>query len=313
VRKSGALRIGIVLLLASVAAGVFALAGRADDPIFGEIDSSMGPGIVDANANVLVKASWQYLDNRTLNHSSVRFTIPAGWTLAVPGPSSEPDVCSQPNSTTVTCPRGTIRPGDVIAQAVELTTGSASPIEKTVESDLLFSEGPENPGRTQIKPADDVHTTVIAAGSGEPNKVGKCVSNTGGSVSTDPGAGNSETSADVPADPAELCTPISITERIRLNAQEACLQDVACVLDIVTTDSVPFPATDPIELKVTFRGQGINNLPLIAISNLFQREVPACDDDAVADPDPCYSDKKTRQQSVTWTVNWTGVDPTWTG
>ena len=63
-RKSGALRIGIVLLLASVVAGVFALVGRADDPAFGVIDSSIGPGIVDANANVLVKASWQYLDNR---------------------------------------------------------------------------------------------------------------------------------------------------------------------------------------------------------------------------------------------------------
>jgi hypothetical protein len=33
----------------------------------------------------------------------------------------------------------------------------------------------------------------------------------------------------------------------------------------------------------------------------------------VASPDPCYSDKKTRQQSVTWTVNWTGLDPGWTG
>jgi hypothetical protein len=41
--------------------------------------------------------------------------------------------------------------------------------------------------------------------------------------------------------------------------------------------------------------------------------VPECTDDRFANPDPCYSDKKTRQQSVTWTVNWTGADPTWTG
>ena len=225
----------------------------------------------------------------------------------------DPDVCTQSSTTTVTCPRGTIRSGDVIAQAVELTTGSASSIPKTVESDLLFYEGPENPGRAQVKPAGDVQTLVIAAGSGEPNKVGKCVSNAGGSVSTDPGVGNSETSADVPANPEELCTPISITERIRLNADEACLPDVACVLDIVTTDSALFPPDDPIVLKITFRGQGINSLPLIFKSNLLQTEVPECDDDAVADPDPCYSDKKPGQQSVKWTLKWTGLDPTWSG
>ena len=138
--------------------------------------------------------------------------------------------------------------------------------------------------------ADDVHTTVIAAG--EPNKVGKCVASNGGSVSTDAGAGNSETTATVP-DTDELCTPISITERIRLNGQEACLPGVACVLDIVTTDSALFPPDDPIVLKITFRGQGINNLPLIFTSNLLQTEVLECDDDNVADPDPCYSDKTT--------------------
>jgi hypothetical protein len=100
---------------------------------------------------------------------------------------------------------------------------------------------------------------------------------------------------------------------VRLNAQEACLPEVACVLDIVTTDSALFPDTDPIELKITFKGQGINNLPLIFTSNVLNTVVPECDDDAVASPDPCYSDKKTRQQSVTWTVNWTGLDPGWTG
>ena len=300
------IRTGLVLALALAAAGIFAVVGRADDPQFGEITSSMGPGIVDANADVLVKASWHYIDTRTLNHAKVRFTLPAGWSLV----AGDPDVCAQ-SGATVTCPRGTIRPNDVIAQAVELKTdGDLGPA--TVEIDLLFSEGPENPGRIQLKPAPDVGTTVISAGSGEPNKVGKCVGNGGGTVATDAGAGNSETTAIVP-ETDELCTPISITERIRLNSQEACLPDRACVLDIVTTDSALFPADDPIVLKITFRGQGINNLPLVFTSNLLQTEVPECVDDAVADPDPCYSDKKTRQQSVTWTVNWTGLDPGWTG
>lgn len=298
------IRTGLVLVLALAAAGIFAVVGRADDPQFGEITSSMGPGIVDANANVLVKASWHYIDNRTLNHSSVRFTVPDGWTLQ----DADPDVCTQPSATVVTCPRGTIRPDDVIAQAVELKTdgdlGNA-----TVEIDLLFAEGPENPGRTQVQPAPDVGTTVIAPG--DPNKVGKCVGSNQ-SVSTDAGAGNSETTATVP-ETAELCTPISITEKVRLNAQEACLPDVACVLDIVTTDSALFPATDPIKLKIVFRGQGINSLPLIFTSSALQTIVPECLDDNVAAPDPCYSDKRTRQQSVTWFVNWTGLDPGWTG
>jgi hypothetical protein len=282
------------------------MVGRADDPQFGEITSSMGPGIVDANADVLVKASWHYIDTRTLNHSKVQFTLPAGWTLV----KGDPDVCTQTGNT-VTCPRGTIRPDDVIAQAVELKTdgdlGSA-----TVESDLLFSEGPENPGRIQTQPAPDVGTTVIAAGSGEPNKVGKCVGGNGGSVSTDPGAGNSETTATVPGTD-ELCTPISITERVRLNATETCIPDYACVLDVVTTDSALFPAADPIKLKIVFRGQGINNLPLLFVSNTRQIQVPECTDDDVAAPDPCVADKRTRQQSVTWFVNWTGADPGWTG
>jgi hypothetical protein len=306
VARRSVIRTGLVLVLALAAAGIFAMVGRADDPQFGEITSSMGPGIVDANADVLVKASWHYIDTRTLNHSNVRFTLPAGWTLV----KGDPDVCTQTGNT-VNCPRGTIRPDDVIAQAVELKTdgdlGSA-----TVESDLLFSEGPENPGRIQTQPAPDVSTTVIAAGSGEPNKVGKCVGSNGGSVSTDPGAGNSETTATVPATD-ELCTPISVTERVRLNATETCIPDYACVLDVVTTDSALFPATDPIELKITFRGQGINSLPLLFISDTRRIQVPECTDDAVAAPDPCFSDKRTRQQSVTWFVNWTGADPGWTG
>ena len=300
------IRSGLVLVLALAAAGIFAMVGRADDPQFGEITSSMGPGIVDANDNVLVKASWHYIDTRTLNHSKVRFTLPAGWTLV----EGDPDVCTQ-TGITVTCPRGTIRPDDVIAQAVELKTdgdlGSA-----TVEADLLFAEGPENPGRIQTQPAPDVGTTVIAAGSGEPNKVGKCVGSNGGSVSTDAGAGNSETTATVP-ETDELCTPISITERLRLNATETCIPNYACVLDVVTTDSALFPATDPIKLKIVFRGQGINNLPLLFVSNTRQIQVPECTDDDVAAPDPCFSDKRTRQQSVTWSVNWTGADPGWTG
>jgi hypothetical protein len=301
------IRTGLVLVLALAAAGIFAMVGRADDPRFGEITSSMGPGIVDTNADVLVKASWHYIDNRTLNHAKVRFTLPAGWTLV----TGDPDVCSQADNI-VTCTRGTIRPGDTIAQAVELKAPSTVPAPNgaaTVEADLLFSEGPENPGRIQAVSADDVHTTVIAAG--DPNKVGKCVGSNQ-SVSTDAGAGNSETTATVP-ETDELCTPISITEKVRVNSQEACLPDVACVLDIVTTDSALFPPDDPIVLKITFRGQGINNLPLIFTSNLLQTEVLECDDDNVADPDPCYSDKKTRQQSVTWTVNWTGADPSWSG
>jgi hypothetical protein len=300
------IRTGLVLVLALAAAGIFAMVGRADDPQFGEITSSMGPGIVDANDNVLVKASWHYIDTRTLNHSKVQFTLPAGWTLV----EGDPDVCTQTGNT-VTCPRGTIRPDDVIAQAVELKTDGDLG-DATVESDLLFAEGPENPGRTQIQPAPDVGTTVIAAGSGEPNKVGKCVGSNGGSVSTDAGAGNSETTATVP-DTDELCTPISIDEKIRLTADQDCIDGVACVLEIVTTDSALFPPDDPIKLKITFRGQGINNLPLQFISGTRELFVPECTDDAAADPDPCYSDKRTRQQSVTWFVNWTGADPGWTG
>lgn len=301
------IRTGLVLVLALAAAGIFAMVGRADDPRFDPPESSMGPDPVDSTENVLVKASWHYIDNRTLNHASIRFTVPTGWTLE----EAAPDACSR-TGTIVTCAVGTIRPDDVIAQAVELKT--AGPLDPAiVEIDLLFSEGPENPGRIQVQPAPDVETTVIAAGSATPNQAGKCVDSAGGTVSTTPGAGNSEASADVP-ETDELCTPFSITERLRLNATETCIPDYACVLDVVTTDSAFFPdTTDPIKLKITFRGQGINNLPLLFISDTRRIQVLECTDDAVAAPDPCFSDMRTRQQSVTWFVNWTGADPGWTG
>jgi hypothetical protein len=302
------IRTGLVLVLALAAAGIFAMVGRADDPQFGEVTSSMGPGFVDANSNVLVKASWHYIDTPTLNHSSVRFTIPEGWTLE----SAAPNVCSR-TGTIVTCPRGTIRPDDVIAQAVELKTDSDQlDVLSKVEIDLLFAEGPENPGRTQVQPADDVFTTVIAAGSATPNKVGKCVAKAGGTISTDAGVGGSDASATVPAT-TELCTPFTISEAPRGNPTDDCVPGVQCVLEIVTTDSALFPASNPIKLKIAFRGQGINNLPLLFVSNTRQIQVPECTDDAVAAPDPCFSDKRTRQQSVTWFVNWTGADPGWTG
>jgi hypothetical protein len=304
------IRTGLVLVLALAAAGIFSMVGRADDPRFVEPpDSSMGPNPVDSMENVLVKASWHYIDTRTLNHASVRFTVPPGWEFV----EGAPYACEQPtNTVVVSCAVGTIRPDDVIAQAVKLKT--AGPLDPArVQIDLLFSEGPENPGRTQVEPAPTVQTAVIAAGSATPNQAGKCVDSAGGTVFTTPGAGDSEASADVP-DTHELCTPFSITERRRLNATESCIPQYACVLDVVTTDSALFPATDPIKLKITFRGQGISNLPLLFISDARQIQVPECIDDRYANPDkPCYSDKRTRQQSVTWFVNWTGADPGWTG
>ena len=58
---------------------------------------------------------------------------------------------------TVTCPRGTIRPGDTIAQAVELKApATASPGgAATVEVDLLFSED----RRTLAEPKFSLHPT----------------------------------------------------------------------------------------------------------------------------------------------------------
>jgi len=303
------IRTGLVLVLALAAAGIFAMVGRAVDPVFGEKTASIGPGIVDAQDTVLVKASWQYLGNQTLNHSFVRFTHPAGWMLV----AGDPDACDQASTTTVRCDVGQIRTGDVVEQAVRLRPDSdLGPA--TVRTDLLFSERPDNPGRLDTEPGLEVQTTVISADENvEPNRVGKCVDPGGGTVSTQAGAGNSEASATVP-ETDELCTPVSITERLRLNATETCIPDYACLLDVVTMDSALFPATDPIKLKIVFRGQTINNLPLLFVSDTRRIQVPECTDDDTAVPDdPCYSDKRTRQQSVTWFVNWTGLDPSWTG
>jgi hypothetical protein len=298
-------RTGLVLVLALGAAGIFALVSRADDPRFNTA-ASIGPGFVDSGSSVLVKASWEYLDTRTLNHVSVRFTLPEGWTLV----EGDPDVCSQTGAI-VTCPRERIRPGDTVSQAVELRTSSALG-DQAVQADLLFAESPENPGRLDTVPAlPTPHAEVISA-TNTPNKLGKCVGSDGGTVSTDAGVGNAETAAEVPATD-ELCSPISIDEKVRVDAQEACTPGYACVLDIVTTDSALFPASDPIKLKIIFRKQQVGLLPLIFTSDTRQLQVPECTDDAVAAPDPCWSDRKAQGNRLTYWVNWTGADPSWTG
>jgi hypothetical protein len=302
-RKAGT-RTGLVLLAAVLAAAAFAVAGRAEDPRFDSVTSSIGPGFVDSGQDVLVKAQWHYVGNRTLVHSFIEFTVPDGWTLSGQAPS----VCSQAG-TKVTCDRGTIRPGDLIAQSVELRA-DADLGAATVRPVLNFSEGPRNPGRQDSVTAPDVTTTVIAAG--DQNRAGKCVARGGGSVQTDPGAGGSDTTATVPATD-QLCTPISLGERPRQNPTEACLPGRVCVTEIVTTDAALFPTSTPIQLKIVFRGNGLNNLPLIFNGGQpDQGAVPACTGPG-ATPDPCYFDHGNRQQSVTWFVNWSGRDPTWTG
>jgi hypothetical protein len=305
VRRS-AIRIGAVLALVLAAAGAFAVVGRADDPRF-HTQASIGPGFVDAGSNVLVKASWEYFDTRTLNHVSVRFTLPAGWMLV----EADPDVCSQTGAI-VTCPRDRIRPGDPpLTQDVELQTTSALG-DKPVLADLLFAEGPENPGRLDTVPALPTPHAEVISTTNTPNKIGKCVNSGGATVSTDVGVGNSETSAVVPAT-EELCSPISIDEKVRLNGQEACTTGYTCTLDIVTTDSAVFPASDPIKLTIIFRKQQIGLLPLIFTSNTRQIQVPECSDDAVAAPDPCWSDRRAQGNRLTYELNWTGADPSWSG
>jgi len=309
-RKTG-IRTGIVLLVAMVAAVAFAAVGRADDPRFDQVDSSLGPNIVSSGATVLYKAQWHYIDNQTLTHASVVITVPAGWTLVSP---SDPTGCTQAGAI-VTCARGTIRQGALIKQAVELTaTANPVPVIQTVASALSFYEGPPNPGRAQSVPAPDRTTTVISANQTvEPNRAGKCLDQNE-TVSTASGVGGSSSSARGPFT-LELCTPVSLVENARANPNDACLPaPYECVTDIVTTDAPVGSTTNPIKLTIVFYGTQLGSLPLIFSSvNATPEEVPACPDPATAVPDdPCYFGHVARMRSVTWSVNWSGVDPSWT-
>lgn len=298
-RKSGALRIGIVLLLATVAAGVFALAGRADDPAIVPVSSSAKPGFINPNGDVLYNASWQDNDNRTFTHTRVEITIPAGWTLV----SSAPSGCTR-NGTLVTCEWGTLHFGDLVSQTVRLhSDGDAG--TQPISADLLVYEGPGNPGRVNHILALPASTEVLDQ-TLTPDKAGDCSS--GNPFGTVAGSGNSETTATAPVTGA-LCTPITIVERPRDNPSEFCLTGVTCVNDIVTTDSAQV-LTTPIKLKIIFRQTSSHEL--IFTSSVGQFEVLQCTDPN-ASPDACWYDRKFRQQSATWFVNWSGVDPGWTG
>jgi hypothetical protein len=305
VRKSGALRIGIVLLLATVAAGVFALVGRADEPNFDQISSSLQPGFIDAGGDVLYKTQWHDNDNRTFTHTQVEITIPAGWTLV----SSSPSGCTR-TGTLVTCPWGTLRFDELVAQSVRLRSNSTLGTA-TVDSQLTFYEGPGNPGRTNHVASDGPKHVDVIDPATTPDKTGGCV---GGhfSIGTVAGSGESDTTATAPAT-NQLCTPITIDEHARQNPTEFCLPNRQCVTDIVMTDAALVPTTTPIQLKIVFRGTGLNNNSLIFTSSIGQFEVPACTAPGAASPDPCYYDRRARQQSLTWFVNWSGVDPGWTG
>lgn len=302
-RKSGALRIGIVLLLATAAAGVFALAGRADDPAFINIDSSLEPSFVNLGEDVLYKAQWQDNDNRTFTHAQVEITLPsAGWILV----SSKPSRCTK-NGTLITCPVGNLRFGDLVAQEVRLTPDAVGE-DQLVTSLLSFYEGTRNPGR-QNRLGAPPRTVDVTSQTETPNKAGGCAGG-GEHVKTVPGSGNSETDATAPFT-LELCTPITIVEQPRTDPSEFCLPNRDCVTDIVLTDSAQVSPEDPIKLKIIFRGTGLNSLSLIFTSDTRQIEVPECDNDDEASPDPCWYDQTGRQQSATWFVNWSGLDPGW--
>jgi len=303
-----AIRIGIILVIALAVAAAFAVAGRASDPRF-DSSASLAPSPVDAGSNVLYKAQWIYLDNQTLTHPSLETTVPAGWTLV----DAAPDVCSQLGNI-ITCPIATIRAGAVVNQEVELHT-DADLGSQAVTSQLVFYEGPRNPGRLNHVPNDDnalTSTNVISADeTQEPNRAGKCVGEGGGAVFTAIGVGGSATNADVPPT-TELCTPVSIEENGRSNPTEACLVGFVCQTDIVTTNAGDVGTANPIILTLTFYGQGLNtNLPLVFISNAAAGQVQDCAG-AGATPNPCIESSRARQQSLKRVVRWSGLDPTWT-
>lgn len=302
-RKSGALRIGLVVLLASIAAGVFALVSRADDPVFDQISSSAAPGFIDTNGDVLFTASWHDNDNRNFTHTRVEITVPAGWTIVQP---SSPTGCTQAGNL-ITCQWGTLRPGVTVTQKVRLHSdtdvGGA-----VISSRLVVYEGPGNPGRINHIVAPDATTNVLDPAA-TPDQAGDCVSGNA-SFSTVAGSGGSDTTATGPAT-SSLCTPITIVERARTDSHEFCLPNVTCVNDIVTTDAPAGSTTKPIKLKIVYRNT--NSHILIFNSAVGQFQVQQCANANTASPDPCYYDNKFRQQTATWFINWSGIDPGWTG
>lgn len=304
--KKKGFRIGLVLALAVTAAAVFAVVGRADDPVFDQVQSSVGPSFVDANGDVLFRAQWHDNDNRSFTHASVVITVHPGWTLI----SSDPSGCTQAG-VTITCDWGKLTFGELVAQEVRLRTNGDLGVQP-IHAELTFYEGNRNPGRFNHVPVvPDAQAEVISSDPNvTPDKAGNCV-NGNGSVQTVADSGESETTATAPSSGA-LCTPLSIEEQPRHDPLEFCLPDRQCVTELVRTDAAQVSPNNPIRLQIIFRGTGLNSLSLIFNSLSGQREVPQCTNNNRATPDPCYTNKRARQQSVTWSLNWSGADPTWT-
>lgn len=303
-------RWALAALIAVLAFISFTVAGWAGDPKFNPTSASLSP--VTGGEDVLYTATFPYIGSRTLTHPEVRITFPADWTYAAP---ADPNVCQLTSATSLTCVRQTVKPGDPpVTQAVRFkTTAVTTTVQRTVSSIFTYAEQASqgDNGRADNVAAPDAKVDVDPPND---NSISTCAAKNGGTVSTKQGVSETNkltTTMILPAT-AALCSPASAKELPPNDPSvAACPPGVTCTAEIAITNAPLFTAAKPIKLIFEM---------IVKPKNWYKNgqlpAVPNCKvmGGGTADPDPCI----TKQENLSkggqrLTVNWSGLDPRWTG
>jgi hypothetical protein len=301
--------LGIVAALAL--AGAFAVTGWARDPVFGAKSSSLAPNPVEGGSDVLYTASATFQGNNTLTHGEWRITFPSTFTYAAP---ADPDVCTQTGTTattiTLTCDRGTIRPGDPpLTQAVRFTTPVVSgDTDFVVTAFFTYDDQSPSPNRGRADQIDVDPAKVTVKPALDDNFAAKCAAKAGETVATVGGVSATNaltTTMNVPAT-AALCSPVSLQEfPAGTQSVSFCPTRVKCTTEISVTSAPLFSIEEPITLIFEIYGKP---------KTWYKNGVPVLDCTGPgATPDPCISERMDMGNFTRLTVLWSGVDPSWEG
>jgi hypothetical protein len=272
-----------LILAAALAAGVFAAAGRADDPVT-TFELTLAPKpLVTSGNRVLAIADLSNDGKNTLNFVNITFVLPLG-----SFESATPDRCTAVDAngrTEVSCDVGTLRSGRATTQFV---TFAAPPgvgqIDVTARA--AYSEGiKENPGASHVDTKTDSDSTRLGA-AGAQDEIGGCRIEAG-TLATVPVTGSANpqsTRIDFGLSQNLPCTPIAVGEQPHTNQNPGCPNGVKCTTQ-VSFVTLP-PLSQPARVTLTFDGSLIpggttrNNFVLWETPDTFPadpiRRVPRC-------------------------------------
>jgi hypothetical protein len=237
-----------LILAAALAAGLFAAAGRAGDPLT-TFELTLAPKpLVTSGNRVLAIANLSNDGKNTLNHTEITFLLPLG-----SFESATPDRCTAVDAnglTEVSCDVGTLRSGQATTQFVTFVAPpGAGQIDVTARA--AYSEGTkENPDASHVDTKTDTDSTRLGAANAR-DEIGGCriVAGTLATVAAS-GSGNPQsTSIDFGLSANLPCTPIAVGEQPSTTQNPGCPPGVKCTTQVSFVTLPPLPQAATVTLK----------------------------------------------------------------